>query len=223
MVRLTKIAGIILKRCQQIDPESKAILETLMTRCNTLVELLSELIALESPELKDLLEPVIDEIFVDLNLTLTLAMGEQFKASLVLARTCFESSLYIIFFIDHPVEARMWANSKKDMAFSPILEEITKKSYIQAACGVEEVDDAKLKTIALNLARAYRELSERVHGKYSFLQTVHKISQSSDDSILKSFSGLLNDAIRSIADLAIIRLNRASFIEERVPGLGKLR
>jgi hypothetical protein len=131
MVRLAEIAEVILERCKQVDPESKAILEMLMTRCNTLIELLSELIDVEAPELKALLEPVIDEIFVDLNLTLTLAMGEQFKASLVLARTCFESSLYIIFFVDHPIEARMWANSKKDMSFSSTLEEVTKKSYIK--------------------------------------------------------------------------------------------
>ena len=222
MVRLAEIAEVILKRCQQVDTESRAVLETLMAMCNTLVELLSELVNSESPELKDLLEPVIDEIFVDLNLTLTLAMGEQFKASLVLARTCFESSLYVILFVDHPVEARMWANSKKDMSFSSTLEELTKASYIRAACGLE-VDSDKLKTISVNLARVYREFSERVHGKYSFLQTVHKTNHNSEIDILKSFSDLLNDALRSIADLVVIRLNHTDYIEEKVPGIRKLR
>ncbi len=219
MVRLSEIAGVILKRCQQVDAESKAVLETLMVRCNTLVELLSELVEIEAPELRDLLEPVIDEIFVDLNLTLTLAMGEQFKASLVLARTCFESSLYILFFIDHPVEARMWANSQKDMSFSSTLEELTRPSYIKAACRSEKIDVERLKSIYVDLARAYREFSERVHGKYSFLQTV-KTTQESGKDILKSFSNLLNDAIKSIINLAIIRLNRIDFIEEKLPSLG---
>jgi len=222
MIRLSEIAGVILKRCQQVDAESKAVLETLMVRCNTLIELLTELVRMEAPELKDLLEPVIDEIFVDLNLTLTLAMGGQFKASLVLARTCFESSLYIIFFIDHPVEARMWVNSKKDMSFSSTLEELTKPFYIKAACGSEKVDVEELKIIYTDLMRVYREFSERVHGKYSFLQTV-KTTQNIEEDILKSFSNLLNDAIKSIVNLALIRLNRTNFIEEKVPSLSKLR
>ena len=177
---------------------------------------------LEAPELKVLLEPVIDEIFVDLNLTLTLAMGEQFKASLVLARTCFESSLYVIFFVDHPVEARMWANSKKDMSFSSTLEELTKASYVHAACGLE-ADSKKLKAIHENLTRVYREFSERVHGKYSFLQIVYKTSQNTENDILNSFSDLLSEAIRNIVDLVVIRLKRTDYLEEKVPGLGKLR
>ena len=221
MVRLAEIAEVILKRCQQVDAESRAVLEKLMARCNTLVELLCELVDLEAPELKDLLEPVIDEIFVDLNLTLTLAMGEQFKASLVLARTCFERSLYVIFFVDHPVEARMWANSKKDMSFSSTLEELTKVSYVQAACGLE-ADSKKLKAIDENLTRVYREFSERVHGKYSFLQTVYKTTTNNENDILESFSGLLSEAIKNIADLVVMRLKRTDYLEEKVPGIGKL-
>jgi hypothetical protein len=217
MVGLTQIAEVIFERCQSVDPESKLVLETLMARCNTLVELLTELVNLEAPVLNDLLEPVIDEIFVDLNLTITLAMGQQFKASLVLARTCFESSLYIIFFVDHPVEAKMWANSKKDMSFSSTLDELTKLSYIKAACGTEAIDSERLKGINKNLMKVYREFSERVHGKYSFLQAVYTKNRNIEENILESFSELMNEAIQSIADLAMVRLTRKDFIEERVP------
>ena len=33
MVRLAEIAEVILKRCQQVDTESRAVLEKLMSRC----------------------------------------------------------------------------------------------------------------------------------------------------------------------------------------------
>jgi hypothetical protein len=222
MIELTNIAEVILKKCQQIDLDSKAVLGTLMAKCNSLVELLSELVRLEAPDLEMLLEPAIDEIFVDLNLTLTLAMGQQFKASLVLARTCFESSLYIIYFIDHPVEARMWANSKKDMSFSTVLEEITKPNYIKAACKSEDIDTEKLKLIYQSLTKIYRDFSERVHGKYSFLQTVYAKNQDNEKDKLMAFSNLVNDAIKSIVNLAVIRLNRIDIIEEKLPNLSKI-
>jgi hypothetical protein len=77
------------------------------------------------------------------------------------------------------------------------------------------VDGEKLKEIALSLANIYREFSERVHGKYSFLQAVYRTSENREDNVLKTFSGLLSDAIRSIADLAVIRLNRADLLRKK--------
>lgn len=214
MISITNVADEILCRGKNLDDESIAELDKTLVRCNKLIELIEKLVQSKSGSLQQLLEPVVDEIFLDFHLTLILAMSSEFKASLVLARTCFESLLYVIFFTDHPIEARMWSNSNKDMSFSETLEILVNPSYFEAACNKKfnqlELQDfqTKLNCIKKNLANIYRNLSERVHGKYSFLQNVEltKTIDSTDKSLRESFHGLINLAIDSFATLIALRM-----------------
>jgi len=156
--------------------------------------------------------------FIDFHLSLTLALGEHYKASLILARTCLESCLYLCYFVDHPVEARMWANSNEDMSFSDVLKTLTSDGYLAAASG-RSVANETLEQIRTELQSVYRNLSERVHGKYAFLQV---LTPSSDDALI-ALSDLIDRGTRSIANIAITRASEVARLRESVPNADLFR
>ena len=220
-VALEDIPATILKKCNQVNAKAKAPLREAIIVGNTLIESLSYIIDKENSDNKVLLGQVLDEIFLDLHISVTLAMGEQHKAACVLLRTFVETALYIIYFIDHPLDARIWANStgnsKKqyDMSFSETLEEAYDLNYIYAASGstpdVTELNDKKEK-----LKKNYRLLSERVHGKYAFLQAV----ANDESKILHGFSHIAISSISSLLWLSIARTKYKEMVLQTIPAVG---
>lgn len=216
-VQLDEIAKRLLSAVESLQPEDRVALEQAVADGNTLVEGLSYLLREERPELQELLEPVVDEVFVDLHVAVTLAMAKQFKAACVLLRTCVETGLYLVYFVDHPLEAKIWSNDSYDLQFKDILDQVANRKYLSAASG-READDNGIKQILKTLQSAYRNLSERVHGKYAFLQSTATELERSP----KSFASIASNSIRALTLLIVLRCRDLVTIETQVPAIRRV-
>jgi hypothetical protein len=216
-VQLGEIAKSLLSAVESLQPGDRVILEQAVAEGNTLVEGLSYLLREECPELQEILEPVVDEVFVDLHVAVTLAMARQFKAACVLLRTCVEIALYLVYFVDHPLEARIWSNNSQDLKFSDILAQVANRKYLSAASG-READDNGIKAILRTLQSAYRDLSQRVHGKYAFLQSTATELERSP----KSFANIASNSIRALISLIVLRCSDVAAIETKVPAIRRI-
>lgn len=212
-VQLDAIAKSLLVAVESMQPEERVILEQTVAEGNTLVEGLSYLLREECQELHELLAPVVDEVFVDLHIAVTLAMAKQFKAACVLLRTCVETALYLVYFVDHPVEAKIWSNNSQDLKFSDILAQVANPKYLSSASG-RAVDAKGISSILKTLRSAYRALSERVHGKYAFLQST------ATERSPKSFANVARNATRALTSLIVLRRSDIAAIERKVPAIG---
>lgn len=217
IIQLDDIAKSVLLAVESLDPKDRVILEQAVADGNTLVEGLSYLLRTECAELQEILEPVIDEVFVDLHIAVTLAMAKQFKAACVLLRTCVETGLYIVYFVDHPLEARIWSNNSQDLSFRQILDQVVSSKYLLAASGREANDD-EMKGIIRTLEVSYRDLSERVHGKYAFLQSTATEPERSP----KSFASLASNSMRALTSLIVLRCSDVAAIEAEVPAIRRI-
>jgi hypothetical protein len=214
---LDDIAGSMFLAVQNLEQEERIVLEDTVADGNTLIEGLSYLIEIESPDLKDLLKDVIDEVFVDLHISVTLATARQFKAACVLLRTCVETGLYVVYFADHPLEAKMWANNFKDLSFSDLLIQVVNHEYLSIASR-RKVDINDVKKTFNTLQTGYRELSERVHGKYAFLQ----LTASEAEPTSKIFATLASNSIRALIKLIRLRCYDIAAMETKIPAIWRI-
>src|SRR5258708_31541398 len=97
-------------------------------------------------------------------------MSEQVKPACVLLRVFVEEAIYVLYFLDHPIEAQLWANHSDDMSFSQVMSSFERPAYFEVASR-RNSDAQQIILSVKSLRDAYRALSERVHGKYSFLQS----------------------------------------------------
>jgi hypothetical protein len=208
------IAEAILSEVRNDDAATTHLLNDVLLRANTLVELYYLAIKRECPGSADTLEAVVDEVFVDLNVSLTLAAAKKFKASLVLARVCLESSINVLFFMDHPVELRQWATAGNDRSFTDTIEQISSASYLEAAAPGVTINHDNLSDLRTSLKDAYRLLSERVHGKYRFLEV-----NQDDATRLSSFGAVMTDALSALKSLILTRLRHDPYYLEQIPAL----
>jgi hypothetical protein len=216
-VQLGEIAKSLLSAAESLQPGDRVILEQAVAEGNTLVEGISYLLREECPELHEILEPVVDEVFVDFHVAVTLAMARQFKSACVLLRTCIELGLYLVYFVDHPLEARIWSNNSHDLNFSDILTQVATRKYLSAASG-READDNGIKAILRALQSAYRDLSERVHGKYAFLQSTATELERSP----KNFASIASNSIRALTALIVLRCRDVAALETKVPAIRRI-
>lgn len=220
-VPLDEIAKSLFEKSANLSSKDSSNLQAVIACGNTLVEFLQYLVDHSSKENSLILQTVLDEIFLDLHISVTLSMGGQYKAACVLLRTCIEISLYVLYFIGHPIEARMWADTPQEsgatnMTFSQTLEKITSSYYAKAASS-REPHQKRLLLAKDQLQTAYRLLSERVHGKYAFLQS----TSSGSDSLIPIFSKLALDSLESLISLGIILSAHSPEIKKTVPALEK--
>ena len=221
-VPLDQISRSIFEKTSKLSVTEAAKLTEVIACGNTLIELMGHLLKQSSVDQTSILDSVLDEVFVDLHVSVTLAMGSQYKSACVLLRACLEVSLYLLYFFDHPVEAHMWADATEtsdvmDMSFSQTLEKVASPLYAKAASG-REPNDTKLKTVKGKLQAKYRLLSQRVHGKYAFLQsTTTSISKPLDD-----FSELALETVQSLVNLgAMLSKEPIEQIKKKTPALEK--
>ncbi len=214
--RLFAIAAELQARATSASPELVAQLTGVVDSGNRLIEAVDLLLSATSRPHDEVLKPAVEEVFVDLHVAATLAMGGQYKSAGVILRTTIETSLFVLYFLDHPIEARMWANQGSDMSFRVTLETMTKAHYIAAASGVEP-DDALLRLAKETLSATYRSLSERVHGKHAFLN----VTGDAKDRLFH-FCRLGSDALDGISLLAVLRLGAAAPGVEDSPSLKRL-
>jgi hypothetical protein len=122
-----------------------------------------------------------------------------------------------VYFVDHPLEARIWSNNSQDLKFSDILAQVANRKYLSAASG-READDNGIKAILRTLQGAYRDLSERVHGKYAFLQSTATELERSP----KSFASIASNSIRALISLIVLRCSDVAAIETKVPAIRRI-
>lgn len=218
-IRLEAIAVILYEKAKSLGANDSSELDEVIASGDTLIELLDQLIKRSSDGTTQILQTVLDEIFVDLHVSVTLSMGGQYKAACVLLRTFIEISLYVLFFIDHPVEVKIWADTPSehgvcDMSFAQTLEKVVSAYYIKAASG-REPDQAKLSAAKVSLQKAYRLLSERVHGKYAFLQAVG----ADPSGYIKVFSELSQDCIKNLITLGMTLSRQPEETMAMIPAL----
>jgi hypothetical protein len=203
-IPLDEIAKKIIEKSRSLSAVNSAKLCKIIACGNTLIELIDNLIDCSPSENILVLKAVLDEIFVDLHVSVTFSMGGQDKAACVMLRTCIEISLYILYFLDHPIEARIWADTPSDsnlfdMSFTQTLEKIANIYYAKAA-SMREPSQPKLSSAKTFLQGAYRSLSERVHGKYAFLQQ----ASSRPECLIVHFSDLAIGCLKNLIILSII-------------------
>ena len=208
--------------CVELEKPKQAKLEDILGIGNSFVELMSIYIEQYSKENEDLLTTVLDELFVDLHISVILAAGGHFKSSCVIIRTVTELSLYLIYFLDHPIEVRMWGNSGDkntdyDMSFSQTLEKVANVDYLFSA-SQREVNKNEVNKARTDLQNCYRELSERVHGKFLFLQQV----ASNDEALFNNYCKVTSLAFKAILRIAIARSDRNTNVFEKIPSLKKI-
>lgn len=221
-IELSKLTEKLHQACLKLTPKQEGQLKDLVNLGNTYVELVTFYINQYSEEDQSVLQTVTDEFFIDIHVSVTLAAGGYYKSGCVTLRAAIEIGIYILFFIDHPVELRMWASTGEsgrdnDMYFLKTLEKIADVNYLKAAskCIVdpETILDAKNQ-----LTQSYRLLSERVHGKFKFLQA----SSSQSDDIFTNFCVAAERALKNLIRLGVQRGKCHSDIENIIPSLEKI-
>lgn len=80
------------------------------------------------------------------------------RVALKALRSLVENTLCMIYYMDHPVELRMWADGKHRLGFTELLEYLRKHPEFVDAKDAETVTGLDL------LKREYRQLSAAVHG-----------------------------------------------------------
>ncbi|WP_419788309.1 hypothetical protein [Pseudodesulfovibrio sp.] len=222
MSQLVSIAQKILTDCESLDDEKHKKLVIIVNNCNIFVDIGTRLNVKLDNASKDILERIIDEFFLDMHVACVLAAGGQFKSASVVARAALELGLYYIYFVDHRVELGAWANAanqdhKHDMSFSDVRELICTADYMAIASeGVGATDS--ISEINRLLQKSYRELSERVHGKYKFLYAAN----AGDPVNVDAFSRLADNFTTSLVRLLRMRVECYPDILEEVPQLEKI-
>jgi len=220
-IRLEQIVQTLLTRSSQLSDEEKGKLYKIIVIGNTLIDLWQYLALKHAQGNSEILKQVLDEIFNDLHISVSLAMGGQYKAASVLFRTFTESVLYQLYFIDHPVELHIWANTsergKADMNFNSILEIITQDYYMYAA-SKRIADKDKLDKIKQVISDNYRILSEKAHGKYAFLQSTY----SGNNQMIDSYASIAYKSIKSFIDLGSSRCNDLEEGKKSIPALERI-
>ena len=221
-VRLQKLTEKLHQDCLALSPDQDGNLKNLVNLGNTYVELVTQYINHYSEGHQSVLQTVTDEFFVDIHVSVILAAGGYYKSGCVTLRAAIELGIYILYFIDHPVELRMWASSgesekENDMYFSQILEKIANVEYLIAASG-NDVNSRNIIDAKTNLRNDYRLLSERVHGKFKFLQA----SSSDPDDIFTIFCKTAEETLQNLIKLGIERAGANIDLERLIPSLERL-
>lgn len=216
-IELKQITEKLHQCCLTISPERENFLIKIINLGNTYVDLMSTFIDKYAKTNEELLKSVLDEFFVDVHVSVALATGGQYKSGCVVLRAAIELSLYILYFIDHPVEAKLWAESGEsdkdnDMSFFQILEKIGNYKYLKFASG-HETDQDKIIKARADLSKNYRSLSERVHGKYKFLQS----TSDDTDYIFNSLCETGIGSLKAILQLALERADNLADIYVNIP------
>ena len=221
-VRLQELTEKLHQDCLALSPDQDGNLKNLVNLGNTYVELVTQYINHYSEGHQSVLQTVTDEFFVDIHVSVILAAGGYYKSGCVTLRAAIELGIYILYFIDHPVELRMWASSgesekENDMYFSQILEKIANVEYLIAASG-NDVNSRNIIDAKTNLRNDYRLLSERVHGKFKFLQA----SSSDPDDIFTIFCKTAEETLQNLIKLGIERAGANIDLERLIPSLERL-
>lgn len=220
-VELSKVLDSLVEASKKAEKQDVDSLRDTLAVCNTWIESLSFFARhADNPE-TGFFEKLSDEIFLDLHTSVTLAHGGRLKAAGIILRASLETSIFAMYFAHHPIEAKRWTgvtrNGEVDMSFSATLEELASVGYAEAASG-RECNSNKLTTLKNQLQSSYRELSERVHGKFSYLQVVSSIDLTSVQAYCDTVSACMRSLIQLVGQLVG---NQEDF-REKIPAVQEL-
>ncbi len=151
--------------------------------------------------LKKVISDTTVELFKDINISLILSVSENYGAACVLARGCIEKSVYILYFLDHPMNAFEWSENDIDLSFAAIAEQMSLPNYFELATGKKLSKSINPPKLISDLRKIYRQYSESVHGKYKFTET-----QKGKMVVSKEYYDTIKSAARIINELLEVRL-----------------
>lgn len=212
---LSEIVSTTLHFDPDVGVEARAAAEAAVLYGNTAIELAHLLAQGEAPaHLRELLTNALDEAFIDLHVAVSLAACGRQKQSLVIARGLLEVLLYCVHFVDHPIEARLWIATKRDMSFSETIQTMDAAYFVAARCPTP--DEKRLDTNRLALRDVYRLMSERLHGKIAFAMP-RTIELPSD--VLREFCATFGKGILSLTYVIFCRMPDSSAVVSQIPAL----
>jgi len=222
-IELRLITEKLHKDCLAMNPDKVNKLVEVIDHGNIYVELISTYVDKYCAQNKSILALVTDEFFIDIHTSAILAIGGYYKSACVLLRAAIELGLYTLFFIDHPVEVKIWSSSEasskqSDMSFVLTLEKVATKEYLTAA-SKHVVNEEKINTSKEILIRNYRLLSERVHGKFKFLLT----ATDSPEEVFESFHTTGVESLQALIKLALERADKRLKIADKIPSIKKVK
>lgn len=217
MKEILSISEKIIENINKTSETDKAIYSKIVAAINTLIDSLAFLILNEKENIKSILDLIIDEILRDLHISTVLASGDMLKSACVIMRSNMDSIINLIYFMDHPVELFIWAESnnrsESDRSFSQTLEQISNAKYIKFASNTE-INTSKLNETREKLKECYRELSERVHGKYKFLQSVN-----GSETYKTKYFNLALKCLESLIFITYCRVENKNELTDEIPSI----
>jgi hypothetical protein len=115
-----------------------------------------------SNDFSEPLSNIITEVFLDLSQSIYHASQSQYRSAFQSIRSALELTMAVIYFADHPIEFIRWCRDTFDFQFTKATKEILSDEYCDAL-------DTRIKIREDEIFILYRELSQYVHGKFSFL------------------------------------------------------
>ena len=220
-IELSDIMNSLVEKSKDVSKEDVRILEVSLANCNTWIESLHYFAETLSWDGSDFFNNLSDEIFLDLHTSITLAHGGRLKAAGQILRSTLETSVFALYFGHHPIEAQRWSCTRDpdsyDMSFKDTLCQLCSRTYIEAASG-RACDIGELDQIYNSLSTIYRKLSERVHGKYAYLQMVSDVSFSD----IPTFCQYIDDVMQTLVTLLGQLIERPEELKKDVPATGEI-
>ena len=194
------VCGAIAARLSDIDEDTLQNAEDALSSWIGLIDQVDHL-PINNDRLKKVISDTTVELFKDINISLILSVSENYGAACVLARGCIEKSVYILYFLDHPMSAFEWSQNDADLSFSAITEQMSMPNYFELATGNVISKAINPPKLLGELRKIYRQYSESVHGKYKFTET-----QKGKTVISKEYYASIKSAADIITKLIDIRL-----------------
>lgn len=146
------------------------------------------------------LATVVKEIFIDLTNAIFLSVQSHYRTAFLSLRSSLELTLVSVYFADHPIEFAKWRGDTKDFQFSNTLLEVLNKDYVEI---INPPVEPKIKEVQ----SLYRDLSQYVHGKFSYLSVnTEKVSQFDKEQV-KTFLEQFEKTVNIIVSFFRFRFN----------------
>ena len=196
LVSIKDVCAAVAGRLTRIDEDALQNAEDALASWISLIDQIDKL-PINNERLKHIISDTTAELFKDINISLVLSVSSNYGAACVLARGCIEKSIYILYFLDHPMSAFEWSINDIDLSFSSICEHLSTPNYFEIATGKRPPKSVSPTKIISDLRKIYRQYSESVHGKYNFTETRKGEMVISNEyySSIKSAAGILNQLI----------------------------
>lgn len=155
---------------------------------------------------------IMEEVIYDLLTSMYFVSFGLYRNAYVSLRSALELGIGFIYFVDRNYNYLLWKNDLYDIKWCDLTNEdngVINEKYLSLFISAE------YGSLINNIKMVYRECSEYVHGKYSYMQTLEKISISYDIDKFKEWNEMFNNISQVLIVLLFIRFsNKIEEIDE---------